>query len=459
MGLIMKVDRARNEAAVRFGNFTATLTAADMGWGKRQPKDEFKNGQLAEFEIKEVDEKNRRLKVELSQVPAVQGAMMTLNAKNGEIVTMVGGYDFYTNKFNNATQAYRQTGSAFKPFIYSAAIEWGMTPDTIVSGAPIKIGDWQPHNYDGSLGSGDMPMKTALAKSMNIPAVHLLQTVGIQTGAQMVRRFGIKVPMAPYLPSALGATEVPLDQMVSAYSSFPNKGIRVEPHLIRRVLDRDGATLEEWEKTTYKVMDPYVALTMVSMMRGVVQGGTASAAQVLGVPLAGKTGTVNDHTDVWFLGYTPTYVTGVWMGYPGKKRPLGEDMTGAHGALPMFVEFMRDFLKDKPKEDFPKAPEMPEDMRELYRQRQRELAAERAEMAADAAKTEDENALPPSTTNEPKMEQMTLPPPPKADETPAHTQPKAEPPTPKLETPPPAATRPREAEPAKKKGKKGDGEP
>ena len=189
------------------------------------------------------------MKVELSQVPAVQGAMMTLNAKTGEIVTMVGGYDFYTNKFNNATQAYRQTGSCFKPFVYTAAVEWGMTPDTTVSGAPITIGAWQPHNYDGSLGCGDMPLKMALAKSMNIPAVHLLQTVGIQTGAQMVRRFGIKVPMAPYLPSALGATEVPLDQMVSAYSAFPNKGVRVDPHMIRRVLDRDGAVLEEWERT------------------------------------------------------------------------------------------------------------------------------------------------------------------------------------------------------------------
>ena len=460
IGLIMKVDRTRNEATVRFGNFTSTLTAADMGWGHRQPKEEFKNGYLAEFEIKEVDEKNRRLKVELSQVPAVQGAMMTLNAKNGEIVTMVGGYDFYTNKFNNATQAYRQTGSCFKPFIYTAAVEWGMTPDTVVSGAPISIGDWQPHNYDGSTGCSDMPMKTALAKSMNIPAVHLLQTVGIQTGAQMVRRFGIKVPMSPYLPSALGATEVPLDQMVSAYSSFPNKGIRVEPHMIRKVLDRDGGPLEEWEHTTYKVMNEYVALTMVSMMRGVVQGGTATAAQSLGVPLAGKTGTVNDHTDVWFIGYTPTYVTGVWMGYPGKKRPLGNDMTGAHGALPMFIDFMKTYLKDKEKEDFPKPPGMPEDMKELFRQRQRELAAERAEFAANAEENADENAPPPSSGTEPKMENVTLPPPPKADEQPAHTEPKAEPATPKSDVaPPPVQTRPREAEPAKKKGKKGDGEP
>src|SRR6185369_1571648 len=277
-----------------------------------------------------------------------------------------------------------------------------MTPDTTVSGAPININGWQPHNYNGSTSNGDMPMKTALAQSMNIPAVHLLQTVGIQTGAQMVRRFGIKVPMAPYLPSALGATEVPLDQMVSAYSAFPNKGIRVEPHMIRKVLDRDGAVMQEWEKTTYKVVSEYVALTMVGMMRGVVQGGTASAAQSLGVPLAGKTGTVNDHTDVWFIGYTPTYVTGVWMGYPGRKRPLGNDMTGAHGALPMFIDFMKTFLKDKEKEDFPKPPGMPEDMREIFRQRQRELAAERAEQAADAAETTDQTAPADSTTTQPK---------------------------------------------------------
>ncbi len=457
MGLVMKVDHGKDEATIRFGNYTATVTTADMGWSHRQPASELKPGYLAEFDVKEVDKKTRRLKVELSQVPAVQGAMMTLNARTGEIVTMVGGYDFYTNKFNNATQAYRQTGSAFKPFIYTAAVEWGMTPDSVVSGAPISLGDWQPHNYDGSLGCADMPLKMALAHSMNIPAVHLLQTVGIQTGAQMVRRFGIKVPMAPYLPSALGATEVPLDQMVSAYSAFPNKGIRVEPHMVRRVLDRDGAELESWEKTTYKVVNEYVAMTMVSMMRGVVQFGTASAANSLGVPLAGKTGTVNDHTDVWFLGYTPTYVTGTWLGYPGRKKPLGNDMTGAHGALPMFIDFMKDFLKNKPKEDFPKAPSMPEDMKELFRQRQRELAAERAELAAESKENgQNQNALP-TTITEPKLEQVTLPPPPKAETTDRPA--KSEPAPPKTEAPPPPATRPREAEPQKKKGKKGEGEP
>ncbi len=457
MGLVMKLDRTKDEASVRFGNYMATVAASDMGWGHRQPVGELKPGYLAEFEIKEVDKKNRRLKVELSQVPAVQGAMMTLNAKTGEIVTMVGGYDFYTNKFNNAVQAYRQTGSCFKAFVYTAAVEWGMTPDSIVSGAPISIGDWQPHNYDGSLGCSDLPLRMALAKSMNVPAVHLLQTVGIQTGAQMVRRFGIKVPMAPYLPSALGATEVPLDQMVSAYSAFPNKGIRVEPHMIRRVLDRDGAALEEWEKTTYKVVSEYVALTMVSLMRGVVEFGTATAARSLGVPLAGKTGTVNDHTDVWFIGYTPTYVTGIWMGYPGKKKPLGNDMTGGVGALPFFLDFMKDFLKDKPKEDFAKAPEMPEDMKELFRQRQRELAAERAQMAEDAGKEDEDETTHPATVTEPKMEQQTMPPPPKT-EAPATAPAKSET-APRTDAPPPPPTRPREVDPQKKKGKKGEDEP
>ncbi len=462
MGLVMKVDQGRDEATVRFGNYTATVTGADMGWGKRAPRSEFKPGYLAEFIIKDVDKKTHKLKVELNQIPSVQGSMMTINSHTGEVLTMVGGYDFLTNKFNNAVQAYRQTGSAFKPFIYSAAIEWGMTPDTTVSGAPISINGWQPHNYDGSTSCGDMPLKTALAHSMNIPAVHLLQTVGIQTGAQMVRRFGIKVPMAPYLPSALGATEVPLDQMVSAYSAFPNKGIRVEPHMVRKVLDRDGAVMEEWERTTYKVFSEYVALTMVSMMRGVIQGGTASAAQVLNMPLAGKTGTVNDHTDVWFLGYTPTYVTGTWLGYPGRKKPLGNDMTGAHGALPMFIDFMKDFMKDKPKEDFPKAPTMPEDMKEMYKQRQRELQLERAQMAVDQDEDQtDKNAKPDANTIlQPRLEDKTLPPAPKSD---LLTEPRVNGDATKKVGPAPASTpsetRPREAEPNKKKGKKGDDGP
>jgi penicillin-binding protein 1A len=465
-GLVMSTDPARNEATVRFGSYTATLTAKDMGWSGRQPKSEFTVGDVAEFKIKEVDEEERRLQVELTQIPDIQSALYTVNAKNGEVVAMIGGYDFYTNKFNNATQAYRQTGSCFKPFIYTAAVEWGLTPDSTVSGAPIKRGSWQPHNYDGSLGGGDAPLKVALAKSLNIQAVHLLDMVGIQTGAQMVRRFGITAPMAPYLPSALGATEVPLDQMVSAYSAFPNKGVRVEDHLIRRVLDRDGVVLEEWEKTTYKVTSEYVALTMVDLMRGVVQGGTATAASAVGVPVAGKTGTVNDHTDVWFIGYTPTYVTGVWMGYPDRKKNLGSDMTGGHGALPIWVNFMKDFLKDKEKENFEKAPKMPEDIKELYQQRQREMAEQRsAEYAQTRLRSGDERSTLPAAFSEPNLEQVTLPPPAGASGSSAgdgdgNAPKRAEPVvTSRDDDPPPApATRPREVE-TKKKGKKGTDDP
>ena len=193
------------------------------------------------------------------------------------------------------------------------------------------------------------------------------------------------------------------------------------------------------------------------MRRGVVAAGTATAARSLGVPVAGKTGTVNDHTDVWFMGYTPTYVTGVWMGYPGRKKPLGNDMTGGVGALPFFIDFMKSFLKDKPKENFDKPSSMPEDMKELVRQRQKELAAERSQLALEDEEGQDDKTVLPVVT-EPKLEQVTLPPPPKAEESTTTAAPKTDTVTPRTEPPPPL-TRPREVEPQKKKGKKGEDEP
>jgi penicillin-binding protein 1A len=386
-GLVMNVNPARDEATVRFGRYTAIITAKEMGRSGKKPKDELKVGFLPEFEIKEVDEENQTLQATLSQVPEVQASIVTINAKNGEIVAMVGGYDYSTSKFNNATQGLRQTGSAYKPFIYTAAVEWGMTPETMVSGAPIKRGGWMPHNYDGSLSHGNVPMKTALAKSLNLGAVHLLDQVGVQTGAQMVRRFGITNPMAPSLPSALGASEVSLQEMVSAYSAFPNKGVRVEPHLIRKVYSRDGSLLEEFKGTTSRVTSEYVAGTMVEMMQAVTgAGGTAPGANAIGHPVAGKTGTVNDQTDVWFIGYTPSYVTGVWMGNPTKKESLGKGMTGGQGALPYFNAFMIPFMKDKPKEKFYETPPIPSDIKSLIAQRQRE-EQEKLEKADEAGRT------------------------------------------------------------------------
>jgi penicillin-binding protein 1A len=386
-GLVTKIDPVKDEATIRFGRYKAIITAKEMGRSGKKPNEELKVGFLAEFEVKEVDEDAQTLQVVLSNIPQVQAAMTTVNARTGEIVAMVGGYDYHTNRFNNATQGLRQTGSAYKPFIYTAAVEWGMTPETMVSGAPIKRGAWMPHNYDGSLSHPNVPMSVALAKSYNLAAVHLLDQVGVQTGAQMVRRFGITNPMAPSLPSALGASEASLIEMVSAYSTFPNKGVRVLPHFIRKVFSRDGSLLEEWDNKTSKVTSEYVAGTMVDLMRGVTSaGGTAPGANAGGQPVAGKTGTVNDQTDVWFIGFTPTYVTGVWMGNPERKESLGVGMTGGVGALPYFNAFMAPFMKGKEKETFYKTPPMTSDIKALAEQRKRE-EMEKLEKAEEAGRT------------------------------------------------------------------------
>jgi penicillin-binding protein 1A len=461
-GLITKVNAATDEAGVRFGKYRAIVGPGDMGRSGKRPRDEFKPGLLAEFLVKKVNNDTQTLQVELQQVPDIQASLVTINSHTGEIVCMVGGYDYHTNRFNNATQGLRQTGSAYKPFIYTAAVEDGMTPDMLVSGAPIKRGGWQPHNYDGSLSHPNVPLRIALAKSYNIAAVHLLEQVGIQAGGQMVRRFGITNPMAPSLPSALGASEASLLEMTSAYSSFPNKGVRVTPHLIRKVYSRDGTLLEEWKNTTSKVTSEYVALTMVDMMRGVTgPGGTAAGANAGGNPVAGKTGTVNDHTDVWFLGYTPTYTTGVWMGNPERKENLGDYMTGGHGALPYFNAFMIPFMKDKPRESFPGVPPIPTDMKILIERNKREELeklenAEEAGIRSGAATgTVPTNALDvpipadsgsaPITNNGDDDDKT--PPPPPVTKQPAVTQPKPD------NNPPPE----KPSEGTKRKGKKGDG--
>jgi len=465
-GLVVRANAGADEVGVRFGKYKAVVTRADMGRSGKGPREELKPGYLAEFLVKKVDNANQILQVELSQVPEIQASLVTINAHTGEIVCMVGGYDFHTNKFNNATQGLRQTGSAYKPFIYTAAVEDGMTPDMLVSGAPIKRGGWMPHNYDGTLSHPNVPLKIALAKSYNIAAVHLLEQVGIQSGAQMVRRFGITNPMAPSLPSALGASEASLLEMVSAYSSFPNKGVRVTPHLIRKVYSRDGTLLEEWKNTTSKVTSEYVALTMVDMMRGVTgPGGTAAGASAGGNPVAGKTGTVNDHTDVWFIGYTPTYATGVWMGNPEKKENLGSYMTGGHGALPYFNAFMIPFMKDKPKESFPNTPPIPTEIKTLIERNKRE-ELEKLEKAEQAAIKSGATLAPdPSVSTGGAADPSVT----TGGETPAGGTdlPKGNPPgenppasKPVIEKPPPRNPEPAPAEAPegkKRKGKKGDG--
>jgi len=459
-GLVVTSSPSADAVGVRFGKYKAIVGSSNMGRSGKRPKDELKPGYLPEFLVKKVDNEKQTLEVELSQVPGVQASIVCINAKTGEVVTMVGGYDFHTSKFNNATQGLRQTGSAYKPFIYTAAVEDGMTPDMLVSGAPIKRGGWQPTNYGGAPSHPNVPMKIALAKSYNIAAVHLLEQVGIQAGAQMVRRFGITNPMAPSLPSALGASEASLIEMVSAYSAFPNKGVRVHPHLIRKVYSRDGTLLEEWDGASSRVTSEYVALTMVDMMRGVVQGGgTATGASAGGQPLAGKTGTVNNETDVWFLGYTPTYVTGVWMGNSERKESLGAGMTGGHGAVPYFNAFMIPFMKDKPRESFPSTPPIPSDIRILTERNKREELEklEKADQAAirsgaTTAAANSNTATTPATTGTGAPTSTDVKPPTTDDPPPVIKQPVTKPPT--GDPDPPNNDKP---EGTKRKGKKGDG--
>ena len=461
-GLVMKSNSSGDEVGVRFGKYKAVVRPGNMGRSGKRPKDELKPGFLAEFLIKGVNKESQTLDVELAQVPEVQASLISIDATTGEIVCMVGGYDFHTNKFNNATQGLRQTGSAYKPFIYTAAVEDGMTPDMMVSGAPIKRGGWSPHNYDGSLSHPNVPMKIALAKSLNIGAVHLLEQVGIQAGGQMVRRFGISNPMAPSLPSALGASEASLLEMTAAYSSFPNKGIRMAPHLIRKVYNRDGSLLEEFDGSNSKVTSEYVALTMVQMMRGVTAGGgTAPGASAGGHPLAGKTGTVNNHTDVWFIGYTPKYATGVWMGNPLRKETLGAGMTGGGTALPIFNSFMIPFMKDKKRDAFPSPPPMPADVRRESELRKREELEklEEADLAGRKTGIEftpgtkiDPNApLPGDTGKDPDLPTTLTKPVDTTEEKPPVVKPIVPTAPPKADPTPdkPAGTKP--------KGKKGDG--
>lgn len=461
-GLVMTVNPSADQVGVRFGRYKAVVGPQNMGRSGKKPKDELKPGALAEFLVKKVNNENQTLEVELSQVPEIQAAMVTINSHNGEIACMVGGYDFHTNRFNNATQGLRQTGSAYKPYIYTAAVESGMTPDMMVSGAPIKKGSWQPHNYDGSLSNPNVPMRIALAKSLNVSAVHLLEQVGIQAGAQMVRRFGITNPMAPSLPSALGASEASLLEMTSAYSTFPNKGIRMTPHMIRKVYSRDGTLLEEWDNSSSKVTSEYVALTMVDMMRGVTgPGGTAAGVSAAGQPVAGKTGTVNDHTDVWFIGYTPTWVTGVWMGNPEKKENLGSYMTGGHGAMPYFNAFMDVFMKGKPKESFEGPPPIPADIKSLIARNKREELEKLEEADIAGQKTGVPFDSGPKPTPDPAFvtdaPPVTGPPSEKpSNEKPTNPRVVVEDPIKPVPTPK-RVEKTTEPEPSKRKGKKGDG--
>jgi penicillin-binding protein 1A len=247
-GLVMSV-RPR-AAQIKFGEYEAALSDSDAAWtGKKVLTDLFKVGDLALFRVMEVDSTKKRLKVALYQRPEVQGALVALDSATGAVTAMVGGYDFDQNKFNRATQAYRQTGSSFKPFVFTLALDQGMNPNDTIEDSPVSFpsaqGQWSPQNYDHKF-EGTITLRRAIAQSRNIPAVKLLQRFGVDKEIEYVKRFGVTSPnLAPYLPMALGSAEVTLLEMTSAYSVFPNDGVRLLPRLIQRVTDYSGVVKEE----------------------------------------------------------------------------------------------------------------------------------------------------------------------------------------------------------------------
>jgi penicillin-binding protein 1A len=391
-GLVTAVDD--KAAMVKLGPYRALVTAPDFAWtARKSPAQLFQVGDLGVFRIREISGGIARVDVE--QKPLTQGALLTIDNASGEIKAMVGGYSFEESKFNRATQAMRQVGSSFKPYLYTALVENGYSPfDTILDAPFTTISggqEYSPQNYDGKF-EGVITLRRALAGSRNVPAVKLAEKLGIEKVIDVARRFGISSALPPYLPLVLGAAEITLMEHTSAFTAFPNEGIRIEPHLIRRVATYDGAVLEEARPKVSDVMQPETARMMVAMLREVVEFGTAMKAKELGRPLGGKTGTTNEFSDAWYIGFSPSLTTGVWIGYDDKRISLGKKETGARAALPIWMDMMKVALEGKPVEDFPNV----EPLSKLALTRQVKVDT------PDSAPTEDEeHERPPAKTPPP----------------------------------------------------------
>jgi penicillin-binding protein 1A len=351
--LVLAVDD--KNATIKIGTYRAILSPSDIAWtGHKKPNEILQVGDLIQVSIQELRETTAR--VQLEQQPAPQAAMIAIDNPTGEIKAMVGGYSFEDSKFNRATQAVRQVGSSFKPYVYSTAVERGASPFDTVVDAPFTVisggQSYSPHNYDEKF-EGTITLRRALAGSRNVPAVKLAEKVGINSVIDMARRFGITTPLPPYLPLALGAADMKLIEHVSAFTVFANEGIRIDPHMIRRVTSYDGALLEDAHPEVHDVLAPDVAHTMTAMLEDVVQFGTGIKAKTLGRPAGGKTGTTQDFTDAWFIGFTPQITAGVWVGFDDKQISLGKRETGAQAALPIWLEFMQQGMAGMPVMDFP----------------------------------------------------------------------------------------------------------
>jgi len=344
-------------AVVRFGQHTATLVQADVAWTKLKLPNILHAGDVVYIKVLSLDA-GGKTRVSLEQDSGAEGALVAIDNATGEIKAMVGGRDFNLSKFNRATQALRQVGSSFKPYVYTAVIDQGGSPDDTIVDAPVTFqtasGPYSPHNYDDKF-EGTITLRRAFAQSRNIPALKLADRIGIKTVIDYAHRFGVTANIPVYLPVALGSAEItPLEQ-TSAFSVFPNDGVRVAPRYITKVTDYEGRILEEDFSDIKDAVSSRTARIMTSMLREVVLHGTAVAAAKMPYPLAGKTGTTNDFTDAWFVGFSPTLTCGVWIGYDEKKS-LGEKETGARAALPIWMQFMNAALAGKDPGEFQPAP-------------------------------------------------------------------------------------------------------
>jgi len=347
-------------ATLKFGRYTGALGQADVAWTGQKLASILKTGDICYVKILALGA-NGAARVSLEQDSGAQGALLAIDNASGGIKALVGGRDFNDSKFDRATQALRQVGSSFKPYVYTTVIDGGASPDDTILDEPISFetptGPYVPHNYDEKF-EGIITLRRALAQSRNIPALKLADKVGIRSVIDYAERFGVTSKLPPYLPVALGSAEITLLEQTSAYSVFPNDGVRVTPRYITRVTDYEGRVLEEDFPEVKDVISERTARIMTSMLREVVLHGTAIGAARMPFPVAGKTGTTNDFTDAWFVGFSPTTTCGVWVGYDEKKA-LGAKETGARAALPIWMNFMTAAMAGKDAGDFQPPPATP----------------------------------------------------------------------------------------------------
>jgi penicillin-binding protein 1A len=352
-------------ARVRFSRYHADLDRTAYAWTRRtSPADLFKPGDLVDVAITKFDDAAGTAVVTLDQTPVAEGAIVAIENRTGQIKAMVGGWNFNRSKFNRAVQAYRQLGSTFKPIVYTAAIDRGFTPTSILLDAPVayQAGNgrvYSPTNYDHKF-DGPITLRWALEESRNIPAIKMMDTLGPKNVLDYAKRFGFEENFPPYLPIALGAGDATLLEVTSAYTTFPNQGVRMKPFSVVTVKDRDGNLLEENRGEPSDVIRADTAFVMTNMLRGVLTRGTGQSQAALAAtwPLAGKTGTVDENTDAWFVGFDPDITVGVWIGFDEKKS-LGGAEQGAFAALPIWAEFMKAYIDARPDKDDPPQFEAP----------------------------------------------------------------------------------------------------